>query len=134
MENKEQNYQLILRVGYFLALGYFVYLIYGAVVANYRTNQEIASLKAEIDLLNSEKDYIANLNIYYATNAYKELEARRKLGMKKPDEKIVHVPIDPTRLAQIENREVISQTKTTSDEASNQLSNPRKWLKFILRI
>ena len=62
MNNKEQNYQLLLRVGYFLALGYFVYLIYGSVVANYHTNQEIASLKAEIDLLNSEKDYIANLN------------------------------------------------------------------------
>lgn len=131
--NKEKQAQFAAKVTYFLAMGYFIYLIYGAVTSNYRTTQKISSLKAEIDLLNSEKSYITDLNDYYATNTYKELEARRKLGMKKPDEKVIRIPIDPARLAQLENRETISQP-IQSSEAKKPQSNPEKWLRFILKI
>ncbi len=121
------------KVVYFMALGYFVYLIYGAVTSNYRTTQKISSLKAEIDLLNSEKAYIADLNDYYVTNTYKELEARRKLGMKKPDEKVIRIPIDPARLSQIEKRETVSQP-IQAPGANEPMGNPEKWLRFILKI
>ena len=131
--SKEKQAQLVAKVVYFMALGYFVYLIYGAVTSNYRTTQKISSLKAEIDLLNSEKAYIADLNDYYVTNTYKELEARRKLGMKKPDEKVIRIPIDPARLSQIEKRETVSQP-IQAPGANEPMGNPEKWLRFILKI
>lgn len=118
------------------AVGYLLFLTYRAVAFNYRTNMKISSLGKEISLLESEKDYLESLNVYYATDTYKELEARRKLGLKKADEKVVKIPIDPNRLAQVEeHRETIQ--KTIEDDSQDQqktMGNPRKWIKFVLRI
>lgn len=132
-EKQQTTIKIIVIVG---IVAYLLFLTYRAVAYNYRIIAKIDSLKEEISLLESEKEYLESLNVYYATDTYKELEARRKLGLKRADEDVVKIPIDPTRLAQVEqHRETIQPTVT--DESQNQLetmSNPRKWIKYILRI
>jgi cell division protein FtsL len=136
MTRKIDYNQIFIKIAYVLAVAYLLYLTYDAVMNNYQTNKKITALKAEIELANAEEGYLQNLNVYYATNTYKELEARRKLGMKKPDEKVVRILIDPQRLSQIEQREVISKINTAdTNVASNEpTSNARKWLQVVLRI
>jgi cell division protein FtsL len=134
---RQINYsQVLTKTAYALAVVYFVYLTYNAMMNNYQTNKKITALKTEIELANAEEGYLQNLNVYYATDTYKELEARRKLGMKKPDEKVVRVLIDPQRLTQIEQREVINKINTADTNAADQepASNARKWLEVVLRI
>jgi len=116
-------------------VAYFLFLTYRAVVYNYQTNKKITSLEQEITLLELEEEYIRDLNVYYGTNTYKELEGRRKLGLKKADEEAVKIPIDPNKLAQYERREIISKTpESPEQEQQKSMANPRKWIKFVLRI
>ena len=117
-------------------VAYFLFLTYRAVAFNYNTNKKINSLQQEIALIDAEKQYLENLNVYYNTDTYKELEARRKLGLKKAGETVIAIPIDPKRLAQIENREVPQQIidAAKKDTPQTDMSNARKWLNYILRI
>lgn len=132
MENKKQNiFKNFLLVA--IAL-YLLFLTYKAVSYNYKTNTRINSLNEEITLLESEQEYIEALNIYYNTTVYKELEARRKLGLKLPDETVVKVPVDQNRLSEIENRDIIQKTTTKENTQPNQENNARKWIRFVLRI
>ena len=120
---------------YILAVGYFIFLTYNAVMTNYRTNQKIALLRSEIDLAQAERDYLGDLNVYYATDTYRELEARRKLGYKKTDEKVIRMIVDENRLNALESREAVSAPTAASvgaTESDAELSNPRKWLEFVL--
>ena len=75
-----------------LFVAYLLFLCYKAIVNNYKTTARISSLNEEISLVEEEKEYMEALNLYYGTNTFKELEARRKLGLKLPDEQVVKVP------------------------------------------
>jgi len=56
---------------------------------NWQTTQEAKRIKAEIETLEAERENLQNLITYYQTKSFKEKEARRKLGLVKPDEKVV---------------------------------------------
>jgi len=119
-----------------IALGYFIFLTQKVVAQNYATNNKIAEMQDEIDILELEKQYLANLNIYYSSDTYKELEARRKLGLKKPGEKVVRIAIPEERIAQFATNTTIEKVIKAEGEvaqASQETSNPRKWVRFILR-
>lgn len=131
MKEKQQN--AIKTIAWVAFVGYLLFLTFRAVNFNYQTNAKINSLNDEITLLESEQEYMQALNIYYNTDAYKELEARRKLGLKQPGETVIKIPIDPEKLSKIENREVIQRPQAES-EGSQGNNNPRKWLRFVLRI
>lgn len=114
---------------------YLLFLTYKSVISNYRTNQKIDNLEDEIVLLEIEKQYLADLNIYYSTDTYKELEARRKLGLKKKGETVIKIPISEDRLAQYQknltnqNQDIKKSPTITTEE-----SNPRKWIRFIFKV
>jgi molybdopterin synthase catalytic subunit len=76
------------------------------------------------------------LNIYYSSDTYKELEARRKLGLKKPGEKVVRIAIADDRIEQFESNTTIEKVIKAEAEVakdSNEMSNARKWVQFVLR-
>lgn len=135
---KPQAQQFYKTIFIFAAIGYFLFLTYKSVLYNYNTNKKIDSLKEEIALLEIEEDYLANLNVYYQTDSYKELEARRKLGLKGSGETVIKIPIDEERLSQIENRETVQSAveaiKDDNDAQTEGSTNPQKWLKYILKI
>ncbi|TSC92969.1 MAG: Uncharacterized protein CEN89_334 [Candidatus Berkelbacteria bacterium Licking1014_7] len=59
---------------------------------NYKTNQEIQKYQDEIRQLKIENYNLSNLLIYYQTKTFKEIEARKRLGMKKEGETILVSP------------------------------------------
>ena len=135
---KPQAQQFYKTIFIFAAVGYFLFLTYKSVLYNYNTNKKIDSLNEEIALLEIEEEYLANLNVYYQTDSYKELEARRKLGLKGSGETVIKIPISEERLSQLENRETVQSAveaiKEDNDEQAEGSTNPRKWLKYILKI
>ena len=76
---------------------YLAFLTGRAVYKNWQTNQEIKKLKVEIETLEVENQNLQNLIAYYQTPSFKEKEARRKLGLVKPDEKVVIISKEPPK-------------------------------------
>lgn len=66
---------------------------------NIESNRRMDALRDEIATLRLENAYLENLIIYQQTDSYKELEARRKLGLQKPGELVVDLPDEPTLVA-----------------------------------
>lgn len=77
-----------------LLLILYILVILGRVVwKNWQVNLQIAKLQSEIDQTKKENQYLENLILYYQTSSFKEIEARRKLGLKKPGEKVIPVEV-----------------------------------------
>lgn len=75
-------------IGIFVLL-YLMILVGKSVYTNWQTNQATKKLQIEIDTLEVENQNLRDLIAYYQTPSFKEKEARRKLGLVKPDEKVV---------------------------------------------
>jgi len=70
-------------------LVYFAFLTTRAIYKNAKANHEIERIKTEIETLGLEKQNLQDLIAYYQTPSFREKEVRRKLGLVKPDEKMV---------------------------------------------
>ena len=78
-----------------LGLVYLGALTGTSIYKNYKTNREIVSMKSEIDDLKLQNENLKSLIAYYQTPSFKEKEARRKLGLVKPDEKMLIMTKEP---------------------------------------
>lgn len=97
---------------------------------NHQTQQKIDELQTAISTQQAQNDFQQQLLVYYQTQSYKELEARRKLGLKKPDEQAVIVPTsDP-------NEGKASDTTNLTGPLTQEVSIPiwRQWVHLVLRI
>ena len=63
---------------------------------NYQLGKQTEEIEASIAKIQQQNKNLANLNIYYQSDSFKEVEARRTLGLVKPGEKVALVPVDPT--------------------------------------
>jgi cell division protein FtsB len=99
-----------------LALLYLIFLTGRSAYQNWQTNQEVKKLKVEIETLEVENQNLQNLIAYYQTQSFKEKEARRKLGLVKPDEKVV----------------IISKEQAPSKKSTESISEEPKKPNYIL--
>ena len=114
-----------------IILGTAVYILFNiskSVWRNWQVNQEIKKTEKSLLELEKEKENLQNQIIYYQTTTFKELEARRKLGLKKPDENVVLVP---------ENVDSGQKQKTSFENKNNQeenkkIPNPLKWWRYLI--
>ncbi len=117
-------------------IGYFIFLIFQAAKQNYQTSQKIKKLREEIASLERQKEVLQNLKIYYQTNTYKELEARRKLLLKKEGETVVPVEVKKEDLEGMEISETGLPTEAISSEPPPQVpkeSMASLWWKYFFK-
>ena len=100
---------------------YLVVVLTQTVKRNYDLNQQLNVLKSQISLLNDQKAELAYNLQYYGTDAFKEREARAKLGLQLPGESVIILPSpSPTP---------VPATVTTVQVKTK--SNLRQWLDFL---
>lgn len=126
-------YDWLFRIGSVVFIGYLVFLTGQAIFQNYKTREKIETLESKIAELQGENQTLENLNLYYQTDSFKELEARRKLFYRKPGEKVIDVTV-PKREEQPEPaKSLLAQSTKEEKEELDQRSNPEKWLDFVLK-
>ncbi len=91
----------------------------------YQLTKEINGLKSEIEQLEGKNQQMADLMEYFQEGSYLEKEARLKLNLKKPGEKIV--VISQTAGAEVDKR-IVAETE---DEVSNETTNFWKWWEYF---
>jgi len=84
----------LLKKGLIYALVIYVFVILGrAIWLNWSLKKEIDQIKQEITFLENQNHDLENLIVYYQSDSFKELEARAKLGLQKPGETVVSIPV-----------------------------------------
>jgi len=104
----------------------FLFAVYFLVKISFRRNQvdqKIAELEKQAEKIKKENAAIEKLIEYLEDPVFKEREARLKLGLQKPDEKVVVIiPPDENSGLEVEKKEVSSQKKRL---------NPQKWWNYF---
>jgi len=108
-----------------LGLIYLSVLVGRSVYTNWKTDQRVKKLKTELDTLEIGKQDLENQIAYFQTESFKEMEARRKLGLVKPDEKVVILQSEP----QSESQSTSNQTNTNE----NNKPNYRLWWEYFTK-
>lgn len=102
---------------------YLIFLVYQALSFNYQASNKIKDLKKEASYLDAKKSQLEDLIVYYRTDTFKELEARKKLGMKKPGENIL--------IVKTLEEEAKAQPAKANIEGEKSESNYRLWIKLF---
>lgn len=91
--------QVVVRTAVVIALAYLLLNLGIALNKNYATNRTIRSLRASIAELEQRIAYLQSKIIYLNSGSYRELEVKRRLGLKRIGEQAVLVPsnVDPQR-------------------------------------
>lgn len=95
--------------------------------------KEIGSLQGEIDTLEQKNREMTDLIKYFNSVDFVEKEARTKLNLRKPGEKIIIVPEQTSGSSTAQ----FSQTAAAgpqSDTAEYGLPNPVKWLNYFFAV
>ena len=104
-----------------LIIVYLVVVLAQTVKRNYDLNLQLTTLKSQISLVNDQKAELAYNLQYYATDSFKEREARAKLGLQLPGESVIilpHVSPTPAPAAAVQG-------------GAKAKSNLRQWLDFL---
>lgn len=113
-----------------LIIVYIIFNIGKSTWKNYQINREIVNIEAEIEGLKVKNATLKNLILYYQTDTFKELEARKKLGLKKPDEKVIIVPEND---GQSDNyKEELFGKSQTQNKLIEKKPNYAKWWYFVM--
>ena len=106
---------------------YSGFIVYRQIKINYETNLKIDDFMGEIDSIEVQNRNLNNLLVYYQSNTYKELEARKRLGMKKAGETIV---ISPENTDKVEEEQAQQPIQNTTEDT---IPNYQKWFDLIFK-
>lgn len=89
----------------FLFLAYVLVLLGRSAWVNAERNQQTTDMATSITDLRQEIVDLNDLISYQETTTFKELEARRKLGLKKPGELVIVLPPEPDQPTLVEQKQ-----------------------------
>ncbi len=116
--------------GLFITVGLAVVVFIGVALGKetyrkYQIQKEIDSLQQEAEKVSEKNQELRQLIEYYQTDAYKELEARKKLGLQKKGEKVVIIKSSPENY--------LNKTSNLECAESKNASNLEKWWRYFFR-
>jgi cell division protein FtsL len=106
---------------------YVGYILFRQININYQTNLKIEKLKQEVSSLEKRNANLDNLLIYYQSKTYRDLEARKRIGMKKAGETALVVPENKDEEVQETEGKQTAEGRQDNQEIPNYL----KWLNQI---
>lgn len=120
-------------LGYLVLAAFFAFAIYSNIrlgVRNYQINQTIEATRQEADDLAARNEKLKLLLTFYQTPEYQEVEAKRRLGLKRPDETAVLINGIPSNSLAAALEDFVYSEQTPA--APKQETNLQKWWKYLL--
>lgn len=98
----------------------------------YQLTKEINALKSEIEKIESNNEQLASLIEFFQQESYLEKEARLKLNLKQPGEKVVIVPqAEQEIVEETENQETAKQSLSKEPAEKRKESNLWQWWEYF---
>jgi cell division protein FtsB len=133
-EGKFKISAFLAKVFLLIGLGILTWAIISVAKETYKKNQiqkEISVLQAEAQKISQENSLMKEKIAYLESKEYQEKEAKDKLGMRKPEEKVI--AIKPGR--EKKDSEINSSSKDSlkNISAGNNQSNYLKWWNYFFK-
>ena len=77
----------------YLIVLYIFFIVGKAIWINWQLKKEISEIERQIVEMEVQNKNLENLILYYKSDSFREIEARKKLGLKKPGEVAIAVPV-----------------------------------------
>ncbi len=100
---------------------YLVAVLGQTVKHNYDLGRQIDDLRTQIIDLQGQKEQLVYSIAYYNTDAFRDREARARLGLQLPGENVVIIP----------HASPAPSASTQSSKTSVKHSNPQQWFDFL---
>lgn len=125
-----------LRSRWFLVLGlilisYSFFVLGKMIYQNYQVNQQIKNLEKEVYSMEKENQKLSDLIAFFQTETFKEKEAREKLSMVKPGEKVLVFPGNENTENSIVEEKGTSTLSSSDEDDSQNMPTYQKWWNFF---
>lgn len=118
----------------FLVIFWIFFLLGRSLWQNWNLKHSILKLNEQISTLQKQKKDLENLNLYYSSDSFQELEARKELGLKKPGEKMVILPTTPRPTPNNFSQEIKEEAKSIAGvESSSKIPNWLLWWQYFTK-
>jgi cell division protein FtsB len=107
-------------------ISWAVYVSSKQLARNQRIEEEVRSLEQEADKIRRENETLSEKIQYFASNDFREQEAKEKLGMKKAGEEVVVVQSWQTEEGEEKASKMTPETSLTQ-QAGETLPSYKKW-------
>ena len=126
------NRKNLVTVGIFAMFIYIGFATVGVIAKNYNLQQQIDELEQENQLLALQNQELEYQILYYQTDDFIDKEARDKLGLKAPGEKVV---LFPDQVPQHIITETPEKAKAKAKKSFRQKSkdNFEQWMFFLFK-
>lgn len=116
----------------YLLIVYTFFMLGRSIWQNYQLKKQIEGIQREISQIKQRNQDLNNLIIYYQSPGFREVEARQKLGLKKPGEKVVMVAVKDTGNYQTEQEQ--EQENITATSKKNVIeANWQLWWRYFTK-
>ena len=128
---KSRLKDIITKVITYLLIIYTFVMLGRSIYLNYELKKQAEDIKSEIASVENKNKNLENLILYYKSDSFREVEARKKLDLKKPGEKVVILPVK-------EKRDFIDEMKTQGSNLvenvkSEKQSNYSLWWRYFVK-
>ncbi|EKE10845.1 MAG: hypothetical protein ACD_15C00193G0006 [uncultured bacterium] len=133
MNERKSIHNIFIKIGLILGiviLFFVIFAIHKETVKKDQIQAEIDKLKAEADKTSRENSKLQEKIDFFSSREYMETEARDKLNLKSPDEKVVIVKKN------IVSREAISEAPDKEIKENNSkpnIANHMKWWNYFFK-
>jgi len=137
--NQPKLISSLVKIISYLLIFYILFLLGKSLWTNFNLRKSIRELNEQIISLNVDKKNLENLNLYYQSDAFKELEARRKLGLKSSGEKVLILAVSrpggaATPTTQNFSDELQKEKETTAKkEPGSPIPNWALWWQYFTK-
>lgn len=120
-------------INYLLVAAVFAFALYSNIriaIKNYQLRAQVAEAKSQVDSMKARNERLSLILSYYQTASYQDVEARRRLGLKRPEETALSVKgldLDAKQLNLLEDS-VYQETKPAETAP---VTNIGQWAKYL---
>ncbi|MDO8566183.1 MAG: septum formation initiator family protein [Candidatus Moranbacteria bacterium] len=120
-------------VAVLILIGWVLYVSSKQVERNRRIQEEIGTLETEAAKISRENETLSERISYFASDDFREQEAKKKLGLKKTEETVVEVKPAPgyENGGEASRGESQVSSKNSEDESA---ANYKKWWKVFFGV
>lgn len=115
----------------YLIILYTFFILGKAVWTNWQLKKQTEVIEKDIVEIQQKNKNLQNLILYYQSDSFKEVQARKELGLKKPDETAIAVPVKTYSDVQ---QEIESQAQQVAEPQKEvKISNPKLWWQYFTK-
>jgi len=128
---RQKLWELFSKILIYLVILYTLFILGKAIWTNWQLKKQTDDLQQQIAEIKIQNKNLENLILYYKSDSFREVEARKKLGLKKPGEVAIAIPAQTSKDY---NQETATQKQGVSETPKEEnIPNWQLWWQYFTK-